>query len=491
MAQQIRISKSDYVLGQKCPRALWIKKHRPDIEFAKDETVLARGTVVGELACDYYPGGVRIEEKPWTDAALQQTRAAMASNVPAIYEATFATDTGEYCAVDILVNNGDGTWNIVEVKSSTHAKDYHFIDVSFQRYVLVRCGVNIRDCFVMTLNKDYVRHGDIDIHELFKLWRASDELQDLDFVRDAVARLHSYLAGDMPNVALSKATRDRFYDCGYCHFCWADVPRYSVFDAFRNPTADKVYSKYGADLRNVPPAEYAGKRCGALIKAFLGNKDIVNVPALRDFCSKLQYPLYFLDYESIQPAVPMFDNSRPYQQICFQFSLHKQLYPGAPLIEYGYLHNTSGTDPRPKLIERLIQFCEDQGSIIVYNDTAERVWNEQMARDFPEYAAALHAINSRMIDLLEPFKNFDLYRPCQNGSASIKQTLPAFVPEMSYENLGIHNGAQASEQFMDFMTGNQTPEQTEQMMLDLHEYCGQDTLAMVRLLDVVRGFIDK
>ena len=481
----IRISKSDYVLGQKCPRALWLKKHRPDIVPEKNEVVLVRGTAVGELACDYYPGGVRITALPWTADAVAQTRAAIESNAPAIYEATFATDTGEYCAVDILVNNGDGTWNIVEVKSTTHAKDYHYIDVSFQRYVLLHCGINVRDCFVMTLNSEYVRHGDLDIHGLFKLWSAAGELQDTDFVASQVARLHEFLAGDEPNVALSKSTRDRFYPCGYCHHCWANLPKYSVFNAFRNPTADKIYNKYGADLHNVPESEYADKSCGRLIRAYLDNADIVNRPELQQFCSRLQYPLYFVDYESIQPAVPMFDNSRPYQQICFQFSLKVLYEPDGLIEEFGYLHQESGTDPRPGLIKRLLDCCGDSGSVIVYNDTAERVWNEQMARDFPEYADGLLAINARMVDLLEPFERFALYKPCQNGSASIKRTLPAFVPDMTYEDMGICNGSMASAQFMDFMTGKQTPEQTHEMMLNLHEYCGQDTMAMIKLLDVV------
>ena len=187
----------------------------------------------------------------------------------------------------------------------------------------------------------------------------------------------------------------------------------------------------------------------------------------------------------------MFDNSRPYQQICFQFSLHVQRTPGGELEHYEYLHNTPGTDPRPGLIQKLIETIGDAGSVIVYNQSFEQGRNTEMARDFPEYAAQLNAINERMLDLLIPFRYRGLYRPCQNGSASIKQTLPAFVPEMSYENMGIHNGTEASEQFMAFMQGKQTPEQTAAMMQNLHDYCGQDTLAMVKLLEAVQGAISK
>ena len=185
----------------------------------------------------------------------------------------------------------------------------------------------------------------------------------------------------------------------------------------------------------------------------------------------------------------MFDNSHSYQQICFQFSLHVQREPGAELEHYEYLHGESGTDPRPGLIKRLVETIGDSGSVIVYNQAFEEGRNREMAHDFPEYADKLYAINSRMVDLLIPFRQRGLYRPCQNGGASIKLTLPAFVPEMSYANLGIHDGTEASNQFMDFITGNQTPEQTKQMMDNLHEYCGQDTMAMVRLLAVIQSVL--
>lgn len=141
------------------------------------------------------------------------------------------------------------------------------------------------------------------------------------------------------------------------------------------------------------------------------------------------------------------------------------------------------------MIKKLIETIGDTGSVIVYNQGFEEVRDNEMARDFPEYADQLHSINDRMVDLLIPFRERGLYKPCQNGNASIKQTLPAFVPEVSYENLGIHNGTEASDQFMAFMSGKQTSEQTKQMMSNLHEYCGQDTMAMVRLLDVIQKVI--
>ena len=486
----MKISKSDYVLGIKCPNALWFKKFRPDIEREEDQRRLDNGTMVGKLACDRFPGGVRITAKPWEDEAVVQTQSAMSANASFIYEATFATDSGEYCAVDILRNNNDGTWDIIEVKSATEPHEYHYFDVSFQKYVLVQCGINVRNCFIMTLNKNYVRHGDLDLVQLFALHDADEQMQSMNIVQQEIARLRAVLDGPELGIALSKPKcENKFYRCGYCHHCWRNIPDFSVFDAFRSPISDKLCAEYGPDLKNIPAELYVKQKNRGDIEAFLNNINTVNRDILRDFTKRLRWPLYFLDYETIQSPIPMFDNSRPDQQICFQFSLHVQNTPGDVLIHYGYLHQEPGTDPRPKLLKALNNMIGDTGSVIVYNKTFECTCNRDMASGFPEYAEKLLSINERIVDLMEPFKKRGLYCPRQNGSVSIKKTLPAFVPEMSYENLGIHNGTEASCQFLDFMNGKLTVPETKEMMLNLHEYCGQDTLAMVRLLDVIQTII--
>ena len=487
-----KISKSDYVLGIKCPNALWFKRFRKDLEPEKNQRVLDNGTEVGKLACDRFPGGVRITAKPWEEEAITQTQSAISANAPFIYEATFATNTGELCAVDILRNNNDGTWDIIEVKSNTSPHDYYYLDVSFQKYVLTQCGIDVRNCFIMLLNKEYVRHGNLDLQQLFILHNVNDDMQDMDTVRSEIARLNAILDGPELGIALSKPKcKRKFFECDYCFYCWRDVPEFSVFDAFRSPTSDKIYSQYGTDLKNVPPELYAKQLHSGDIEAFLDNMNVINRDILRNFTKQLKWPLYFLDYETIQPTVPMFDNSRPYQKLCFQFSLHVQRTPGGELEHYEYLHDDPHSDPRPGLIKKLCETIGDTGSVIVYNQTFECTCNREMASDFPEYTEKLLAINERVLDLRQPFDKRGLYNPCQNGSVSIKQTLPAFVPEMSYKNLGIHNGTEASSQFLDFMMGNQTPNDTEQMMSNLHEYCGQDTIAMVRLLDVILGYTNE
>ncbi|MBR4806800.1 MAG: hypothetical protein IKZ64_03160 [Alphaproteobacteria bacterium] len=264
----VKISKSDYVLGLKCPNALWFKKFRKDLQPEMNQAILDRGTEVGELACTRFPGGVRITAKPWEDDAIAQTKRAMADNAPYIFEATLCTDTDEYCAVDILKNNNDGTWDIIEVKSTNQPHDYHYFDASFQRYVFTRCGVKIHNCFIMTLNPEYIRHGELNVQELFALHDVTADMQDIEIVQGEINRLRAILDGPELGVALSKVKCNKFYECGYkCH-CWHDVPSYSVFDAFRGATADEVYSKYGADLHNVPSDVWAAQKHPGDIEAF-------------------------------------------------------------------------------------------------------------------------------------------------------------------------------------------------------------------------------
>jgi hypothetical protein len=205
---------------------------------------------------------------------------------------------------------------------------------------------------------------------------------------------------------------------------------------------------------------------------------------IRGFLKTLIYPLYFLDYETVFPAVPLFDNTRPYQQVPFQFSLHIQQKKGGDLNHVEFLH-TDSTDPRPDFIKSLIENCGDIGSVIVYNQSFESGINNQLAEDFPEYSARIDKITQRMVDLLVPFRSRWLYHPDMKGTASLKSVLPAFVPDLRYDNLAIGDGGTASVFYLSCITGNASEEEKIQIFQDLKDYCYQDTFAEVKLLDVL------
>jgi len=206
---------------------------------------------------------------------------------------------------------------------------------------------------------------------------------------------------------------------------------------------------------------------------------------IRDFLKGFESPLYFLDYETLMGGLSLYDGTRPYQQIPFQFSLHVQKDPEAELQHFEFLHKKR-TDPRKLFSEALVEFCGNSGFIVVYNQSFEMSHNRELADSFPQFAAGLHAINDRVVDLMEPFKKRWLYRREQQGSYSIKYVLPAYVPGLSYEGLPIANGGDAMESYFRFVKEALSEEEQKALWPALSEYCKLDTFAMVELLRVLR-----
>jgi hypothetical protein len=338
----------------------------------------------------------------------------------------------------------------------------------------------------MTLDNSYVREGELDINKLFTMHDISKNLISLKEIEENVASMRVMLNGKAPECSIGTAC-GRFYECSYIPHCWRNIPAYSIFDLFRIGKAEAIYNEHKtADIEKLVKFFTVSGLKKVDLECFLKKKTVSVPTELRGFLNELKYPLYFLDYETIMPSIPMFDHSRPYQQIPFQFSLHVMMKPGDELEHVEYLHDER-TDPRPKLIETLIKACGKKGSVIVYNAGFERGRNKEMARDFLDYAEPLLAINERMLDLLVPFRSRHLYCYKQQGSASLKKVLTAFT-EISYDNLAIADGGAASKRFLAFMNGMLGKNEAEAMFADLRTYCGQDTLAMVELLKVVQDY---
>lgn len=210
----------------------------------------------------------------------------------------------------------------------------------------------------------------------------------------------------------------------------------------------------------------------------------IDKAALTKFLDQVEYPLYFLDYEAVMNGIPLYEFTRPYQQIPFQFSLHIQQEPGGELQHVSFIHKER-TDPRKALAQALVENCGDSGSVVVFFEKFEATRNKEMARDFPEFADGLKGINARMIDIFEPFQKRWLYDPAQGTSASLKVLLPTFT-DISYDDMAIANGQQALNEYMAFVTGHKDdPAELVELWEGLEVYCEQDTYAMVALLDVL------
>ena len=488
---QATISKSQYVKGLQCPKALWFYRHRKDLRPPIDASLQARfdsGNEVGEYAKHYFGEGVEVDAVYWdTDAALAQTEHFVEDGQALIYEATAVHPAdGSYARMDILKRiAGSDQWDLIEVKSSTQVKDYHYDDMAFQYYVFAGAGYDIRNCYMMLVDREYVKEGGIEPQGLLKLEDISEQvrLKQDRIAKDAMRLIEVTKLQSEPDVTIGNRCGTPF-ECDYCHHCWKDIPDYSVYDVFPNHQREEIVARYGAELKTLPGDVRPPKsKYREDLECYLSGESRADPVRIKQFLGQLQYPLYFLDYETLMPAVPMFDGMRPYQHIPFQFSLHIQDAPDANVQHYGHLHKDHG-DPRPDFAARLLKLCGDGGSVIVYNQAFEKLRNKEMGIAFPQYTEGLEAINRRVIDLLIPFRNRYLYHPNQKSSASLKAVLPCFT-DMSYSDLEISGGEDAMAQYARFARGKVPEEDLPHLWEILEEYCKLDTLAMVSLLGVL------
>lgn len=482
------LSKSRYKRGVQCPKMLWMDLHMPG---ELDESVTGgaaseAGDAVREVARGYYGDFVEVPPDPADpEGAAARTLELVRSGCPTVCAATFAHEGG-LCTVDMLRAEGDGV-RIVGVKSTTHLKDAHYHDLAYQAWLVGECGLEVRGASLMHLNRHYVRHGDVDPRELF-------------VVRDCTDRVMGMLAGvpasmeAMRRVASQPVEPDQDIGqqckspqaCGYRPWCWRHLPRPSVFDLFRMqvPRALKLRdagitspaAAYEAGVLS-SPRQLAQAECEAR-----GLREVVDREALRGFLGGLGYPLYFLDFETWQPAIPPFDGTRPYQQIPTQYSLHVLERPGGRLEHREFLAR-AGADPRRPLAERLVADIPEGARTLAYSMSFERDRILELAVAFPDLSSHLMSIREGMADLLVPFQRGWYYDRAMGGSNSIKVVLPALFPgdpELDYHALdGVHNGTEAMNAFA--ALADMGPEEEARTREQLLRYCELDTYAMVRI----------
>lgn len=492
MASKPKLSKSQYVKGLQCPKALWFYRHRKDLKPPIDTATQARfdaGNEIGQLAMAYFEGGVEVTDAYWEiEKAVASTQNFIKQGHDIIFEATALHPIdGGYSRIDILrkVPNSD-EWDLIEVKSSTGVKDYHIDDMSFQYHVFFAAGYKIRKCLMMVIDNTYVRQGDIEPQKLFKLEDISNEVFAKQGDVDYWAAQLGYVLDrkDEPDIQIGERCFNPF-ECEYRHHCWKHIPKYSVFDIYQKKKTGEIINQIGSyDIKDIPPNLFPNGAKAIDVDCYQCNKGHVEKEPIREWLAGLEYPLYYLDYETLMPAIPLFDGTRPFQQVPFQFSLHIQESPNAELKHFEFIHKEQ-SDPREAFAKALVELCGKSGSVIVYNQGFEMARNRELANDFPQYADGLLAINDRVVDLLEPFKKRWIYSPKQQGSASIKYVLPAFT-DLKYEDMGIANGQEAMDGYLSFAKGNVSPEQSHILWKNLSEYCKLDTYAMVELLEMLK-----
>ena len=490
-------SKSKYCGLWQCPKIAWLRKYKPD-EITVDGSVLARmeaGNIVGDLAMGLFGDFVEVTaykgENIDLSKMIENTKTEMAKGSPVICEASFDFN-GLYCAVDILKKDGDG-WAIYEVKSSTHEdKLVYAADVAYQKYVLESCGVNVTGTYLICINNEYIFDGTLDIHQLFKISDISESV----FFESANIKTNLNVAElilkseNEPPIDLSTACNNP-YRCSFWKYCSKHIPSPSVFDLYKLPFKKKIdYYKKGIfryeDLIN--DSKITNEKQIRQMSFHLKEQGThIDKAGISEFLDTLSYPIYFLDFETIQPVIPEFIGTKPYAQIPFQYSLHYIEKEGGELKHKEFLAE-SGTDPRRALAERL---CEDiplNVCVTAYNKGFECTRIKELAETYPDLADHLLNIESNIKDLLVPFQSGYYYNKDMGGSFSIKSVLPAIFPadpELNYKNLDqIHNGGEAMSIFPKIK--DMPKEEQETTRKNLLKYCELDTYAMVKIWEELR-----
>ena len=489
---QINLSKSKYCNGIRCPKMLWMGRNMPDEAVqTSSETVLANGTKVGDFARNYFGAYSLVEYSADKRKMCHDTECLISDGAQNIAEASFIYD-GLYCAVDILHQGNDG-WEIVEVKSSTEVSDIYIDDMSFQYYVLTQAGIKVSKVSILYINSEYIRMGDLDLQQLFVMTDYTDECnRRMLTVADKIASMRAVAAlpGE-PDIPIGPQCLKPPYDCAYKNFCWRNIPSPSVFDIgnMRKSQKFKLYNQQIVtfeDLQDNIELLSSPKQKIQVTTTLTHESPAINRDNVRAFVSSLRYPIYHLDFESFQMAIPEFDRARPYEQIPFQYSLHVEQEDGS-LEHYEFLAK-EGTDPRRAVAESLCRDIPAGAFCMAYHMSFEKARISTLAELFPDLSEHLMSIYENMHDLEVPFRTGDYYCEEMQGSFSIKQVLPALCPgdpELDYHNLDqVHHGTEASAAFLKLT--ELPPEEAEQLRKNLLKYCNLDTLAMVKVLEKLR-----
>ena len=480
------LSKSKYCSAVQCPKMLWLKKYRPETadESVMNETVLRAGNEVGDLAMRLFG---EFREVPFGDLGemIRLTEEWIREGIPVIAEASFSYD-GLFCSVDILKNLGGRAVEMYEVKSSTGLHDIYYHDTAYQYHVLTGLGYDVQRVCLVHINSKYVRQGELDLEELFTVEDLTERVVAMQ--EELIARLadlETYMAqtGE-PEKAIGM---DCFspYDCVFWRYCSRNLPHPNVFDLGGMQARSKV-KLYEKGLVTYEDLLEKGKLKEAqLLQIRYELEDLppkIDSEAIGDFLELLTYPLYFLDFETFQTAIPLFDEASPYEQIPFQYSLHIVRSKQAKPEHREYLAEPEG-DPRRGVAESLCRDIPADVCIVAYNMTFEKGRIKRLAELYPDLRDHLMELHDHIVDIMIPFKQKAYYCKAMEGSYSIKYVLPALYPddpELDYHNLeGVHNGSEASETFLRM----RDMEPAERLICreELLKYCGLDTLAMVRV----------
>ena len=483
------LSKSTFLMGRQCSKLLWFRYNAKDQIPTPDEAqqaVFEQGTEVGELAQQLFPGGIVVAPGMVNPSeVIAASQKAILLRRP-LYEAAFSYHGG-YARADILVPVAGNAWDLIEVKSTTQLKeDVHLPDIAFQAFVLVGAGIKLRNCFLAHINNEFLRDGAINPQKFFVLEDVTKPVsalsRDIEDQIDAMQRVIG--AKSHPHIQIGPHCNNP-YTCALHDRCWSFLPKASVFTLYRGGNKGFTLLKRGIQKLADIPSDVALTDVQAIQRStLLAGQPHIDRPALAAFLGQLEFPVSYLDFETIGTAIPLFDGVSPYQQVPFQYSLHILRSANAKPEHRQFL--AEGTaDPRPEFMRQLRAELPETGSVVTYNASFENSRLKECCELLPEFKPWLRKVAPRIVDLLLPFRGFRYYHPQQDGSASMKAVLPALTG-LGYDKLTIQEGGAASREFLRVTFSEVTAAERRRVRKDLQEYCGLDTLGMLQIVDQLK-----
>jgi len=479
------LSKSRLISAWQCPKRLYLEKHHPEYGevSSQTESLFATGHQVGAIAQQLYgtEDSVEIEFNFKTMEAETKRLIDGGADFP-IFETTFRHEN-VLVRVDVMIPDGDG-WRMIEVKASTSVKDYHVLDCAIQDWVLRNCGINVTSISLAHINNQFVYAGDGDFDGLLLENDLTDEVRTLEpTVIDLLVKARDAIAGQIADIAVGPQCTSP-YECQFIKHCWPTDTKYPIIGLGGSKAKLGEYVALGCrDILDVDENSITAETQRRIYRVTCkGEPEILD--GAREALEALPYPRYYLDFETIGPAVPIWPGTRPYAAIPVQWSCHIE-EEGGELRHEEFL-DLSGEPPMRELAEKMIECLGENGPVLMYT-SYERKVIEGLIDMFPDLAGPLHKIISRLIDL-HPIVKQNYYHPDMLGSWSIKAVLPTINPKMDYATLeGIAEGMGASDGFIEAINPETDLVRKADLEAQLLRYCRFDTEAMVEIMRFFTG----
>lgn len=534
------ITKSQFLTAWQCKKKAYYAEYREQLGVVAEtpseiqQELLLAGTMVGKIGREYFPNGIDCEgnvelTQQYIEEGIKEKK------IMTLYEAAFhCKEHGIKVSCDILTQHlppfppqplppltacqdprnfsnfypvqsqtSSLPWHLYEVKSSAAVKEIHLLDASIQYWTLRWLGLPIQTVNILSIDSSYIRQGPLDIRSLFAFWNCTfDALKDEETFKQKLQEYHECLDQPTPpDIAIGNHCK-KPYPCPYIKSCHSQsgVPSYSVLNLVNSSTKHwKLFDSGIKTLKDIPTSQMKSLSFPQLVQVLVEKheKPYYNIPRLKNFLSGIKYPISFLDFESFSSAIPPFDNTKPYQAICFQYSLHILTCttsdevtaldsPTSNLLHLSFLADGTSQDPRHAFLLSLLSHLSNfHGTILVYNRSFESRRLKELGDVFPDHKPQVDDIIKRMVDLALPFQSRDIVTKEMKGKYSIKAVLPALVPSMAekYQELQISNGYQANVGYLKLMDESLPLEEKELIRNNLLKYCELDTLAMVKILE--------